>query len=1265
MAERVRSRSPFHTGGSALVIVLALTALVMVLVLATLSMSREHSQREALVADGLEVDAMAQLPADLVLSQLKRATTQAVTPEGERLLWASQPGMVRTFGTVVPPGQDRPQAKMHYRLYSAPVMNTVAFDAATEAASLRQWQEQPAGYIDLNAPVPVMHAGQTELHYPIADPAMLGIVDGYALRSTAPGASTLQPLPLPAAWIYVLKDGRMVVPSSVDERGARFDAEVVSAMNPIVARIAFWTDDESCKLNLNTASEPDPWDMPMANTLTERGYAMRVPATFEHHRFSEHPAFTSLSVVMKHYGGAHRGNVQWPASEPVNPLDANASAWWQKYIGCYQTMVPHGVLTMSDASTKQERHFTSVDEFYFAPDRTRNGLSAGFAMKQDDLRESRFLLTTHSSAPELNPFGQPKIALWMMPKEGAQRTLADQRFNECSKLDAAHEFMFQRASNWLSEANPGSSQNMFDDWTQVPRNQALFAWLQRLTTLPVPGAGGRFIDKYGERSRDQILVSMLDMLRWSSNPSLPPRGALGEQSAVPLTIERSSADGSTTSLRGFGRHPTFSEVAVVFACTDVERTPDGQPRDDNHDGICDRATKLRAFMVVNPFVPSAGPPALSAAWSLRIRRLMQWSIGKGISPQLPGGNVRTRAQLSTSAPINQGASTAFSNFAALFLKSDGSAKEIGNRTDPANGFPFISQNDITLQAVDGRPGSTLAFSGGRIIVDVMPVDSALAQPKPNDAIHSVEVEFPKGDLPMPSLRVADYRDGPRKLTPRFTPVRDGTVWRLPLIERGDIVRSMVINPDGPSHGDARLIAARRELLYPEAAAWYRPHRDYATKALQAQSLRDGGLMLAGQFGSDGEDGHSQPTRDTAGVLLQGVQPAGNAIAATPLGLDGALQVRSGNDPGGRAGDWETGAGVHEDGALINRCGSQPQGSMARGSVAASNGSAAMPFASAVGFGAIPSGAFGDAHDATPRPWQTLLFCPNPAGRMTPAGERGRYDTTAHDHAGFASPQDHLWLELFSHPITEPWPMTCNFSTEGKVNMNFQVLPWMWLRRATAMHGALQGVRITAIPTRALMSEGHSAKGNDDGSPIGEEFRYAVNAEPTLAAFDQRFDANDVFRTPSEICEMFLVPKRIVGHRYDGEGFAPADPDSLAAKDMLAWWQGDAADQRDAFEATGDNARESPYAQLYPRLCTQSNVYRVHYRVQLLRKSRATLPATWDDANDHVIVERRGSDVIERRYAPPDVPVDPATNDAAPSLHTQQSFHVVARERFTP
>jgi uncharacterized protein (TIGR02600 family) len=259
------------------------------------------------------------------------------------------------------------------------------------------------------------------------------------------------------------------------------------------------------------------------------------------------------------------------------------------------------------------------------------------------------------------------------------------------------------------------------------------------------------------------------------------------------------------------------------------------------------------------------------------------------------------------------------------------------------------------------------------------------------------------------------------------------------------------------------------------------------------------------------------------------------------------------------------------------------------------------------------------------------------------------------------------------------------STEGKVNLNYAIQPFSRIKRATALHGALQGVRITAIPT-STVTAGTAAHYKDASAVNGLQFRYAVNADATLEAFEeQRFDKGDVFRSPSEICEMWLVPKRLqskgVNHDYSNGSINPAPPPGNDRKpsdyakqklgdykEMLKWWEDDPNDPDDAFEATGDNLRESPYAQLYPRLATRSNVFTVHYRVQVLRKSRSTKSDEWIEGQDTVAAEQRGSTTLERYLDPnqttPAIP-DYANGAETRALDDFYKLRIVNRRVFAP
>lgn len=82
-----------------------------------------------------------------------------------------------------------------------------------------------------------------------------------------------------------------------------------------------------------------------------------------------------------------------------------------------------------------------------------------------------------------------------------------------------------------------------------------------------------------------------------------------------------------------------------------------------------------------------------------------------------------------------------------------------------------------------------------------------------------------------------------------------------------------------------------------------------------------------------------------------------------------------------------------------------------------------------------------------------------------------------------------------------------------------------------------------------------------------------------------------------------------------------DSDSSSYKAMRDWWA--------KRTLTGDNTKESPYTNLYPRLTTRSNVYKVHMWVQTIQKIASTPPDVFVVGKDEVTSEYRGSAIVER------------------------------------
>ena len=108
---------------------------------------------------------------------------------------------------------------------------------------------------------------------------------------------------------------------------------------------------------------------------------------------------------------------------------------------------------------------------------------------------------------------------------------------------------------------------------------------------------------------------------------------------------------------------------------------------------------------------------------------------------------------------------------------------------------------------------------------------------------------------------------------------------------------------------------------------------------------------------------------------------------------------------------------------------------------------------------------------------------------------------------------------------------------------------------------------------------------------------------------------------------------------------------------------------------GDNTREKPYADLYSRVTTKSNVFTVYYRVQTLKNPSATA-ASWTEGTGAITGEYRGSTTIERYIDPNSTAVpayasstynSPSLLAAAPSLDspTYYKWRVVENDRFSP
>lgn len=390
-------------------------------------------------------------------------------------------------------------------------------------------------------------------------------------------------------------------------------------------------------------------------------------------------------------------------------------------------------------------------------------------------------------------------------------------------------------------------------------------------------------------------------------------------------------------------------------------------------------------------------------------------------------------------------------------------------------------------------------------------------------------------------------------------------------------------------------------------------------------------------------------------------------------------------------------------------------------------------------------------------WTNLLFRPHI--QMTGG---------AAVHPGMAAPPDHYLLDMFWMPVVEPYAISEPLSTAGKVNMNYQIVPFTHIRRATALHAVMKGELFAALPnvdynrarrvrqgfgplgSSAPVFHAESTGPSDDptnnpGSAARWHRSIAVDRlnntsggadNPwwtfqagtqrivgTLRQFEERFNfgASDVaqgpagvgggsaneglpasfrsglFRSASQICETHLIPSRvsITGNRanfpvYTGTPFASViqGANSDARENIAAGALDSYADRQAAMQnfwnnhaATGDNTRESPYSNLYAKLTTRSNTFRVHVRAQTVKKAlRGTDITRFIPGEDTVTGEFRGSFLLERYIDTADlqaagskadftgVQISPAGewNDTAhPPLDSYYRFRIIESKRFAP
>jgi len=1247
--------------GMALITILALLMLVAALVLAIFSSTRTERISSTLYTGSVEAGNLADTAVNLCIAQIADATRPPGDAAAPPQTWVSQPGMIRTFHGDREPGEA-------FRLYSwEPMRVSGAYNPfATANAVPGDWNLHPARFVDLNEPVPDLDApgdparDRYPILYPPARTASSGgaLPAGFSLASVPGGGSN--PVPMPVQWLYVLSDGSVhpAVPVEGEPRSVRIGA--ATRVNPIVGRIAFWADDESTKVNVNTAAGGAYWSPPWAETAKERyagfvagdeGFGLSQPVRGEYPRYPGHPARTDLRAVFP--------ELSWEEIYRLTPRVVQGGS-------------ENGTRTLAqvtiDPSLDTDRLYAALGELRFAVPKARGAArtlneSAIPALDgESDLFERRKgFLTTASRSPELTLAGTPRIASWPIhaldtaPANRPYRSALDRLIAFCSTI-GGKPYYFTRENPLSPDAD-----------ITLPRNEALYRYLQRLTDGPFPGEStGSFATKYTGRGRDQILTEIFDYIRIINLQDMSLHSSRYYKSQGTVVPTRWNPGSGETS--GFGRTYTVRQAGLMFICNAdgtvaASNRPKGapdpgggirenlalEPADGGHpEGgkLGPNQRRVQALFVVELFSPAAAYKQFYPNPAMKVHGLENLTVTTSAMaspvnlgfPDGSGGTATFAANIGSSNGLTGGVGgTTNYRWPMLGGNKEGSPMRATGPI-PADApedeirYPYIGiPVTLTFDAADPR----MTLGGGTITVEIYDDDAFTRK------VASATVNLQAATLPAPILhpdpaRWAFHQKG---IFGDYDPeAGTGTPGRFVQA----ILDVMDPYPKAPSNA-----AHFKGFISPYDAVQTHilPHGDYRTPFGPTNALKSYEPVPAAtitpafsnlrHFLSDGNRaiiGFTKGTTLTPDVAVPWTGNLASSYLAPPMRRPAAYP--NGLNAPWTYGDWDTGSpwGV-VDGGLINKT---DEGNLFQinakvnpysleysnwytvsglGGVHYHSANRQMP--SPVMFGSLPTGLIEG------QPWQTLLFRPFPT-----------------NHPGAKDPKDRLLLDLFWMPVVEPYAISEPFSTAGKINMNWQMIPFTYIERSTGMHALLMDEKLPAIPEAGWTTDPGYGKVWAGYNPPADLY-HPINIEETLQPFRSRFGNGELFISASEITDLYLVPEQS-GVTYDT---------------MPAFWE--------THRLTGENIKERPYAVLYPRLTTRSNVFNVHYRVQRLRKRPNTDPTLWNEDEDPAGAEIRGNTLIERfiDLNRPNLP-DFAT-DATANAETLYRFRVLSNKRFTP
>lgn len=446
-----------------MLIMLAMVTLITVLVMSLLLATHYERIASNQALSRVQAEALADSTADLVMERMREVIAMG-SQFGAKYYttWASEPGRLHVFTIDQTNGAITREA---YDLFSA-------LPGADDP------QTPELHNVDLNKP---------------------NLAEEHPITGSRPGT-------MKVGWINLLRD----------------PSQAASAANPIVGRVAYWVDDESCKVNVNTADG------------SQRG------ATPE-----------EMAADKKYsYGFGTPSEISLAALPGMNAAKADAIA--------------------AKAWTNE---FNSLEELTQTRDSLGNGV-----MSKEEVEAIRFDTTFYNSSPDVNFMGEPRINL--IQTTAATATLARQA-SLFGSGPTTLDFIYPQPSQLISPAylpvgkyylhTLMTTSQKINHTGAVPEEYyigRMFTNLlmgqnlrgQNFTWPKFTGADTNgFAGKYTPRQLDSIVLQMLDVT------GKIPYCSYGRAYTMPSVLEEGWL--SKQPIVGVSRAPRITEVVVQASST--------------------------------------------------------------------------------------------------------------------------------------------------------------------------------------------------------------------------------------------------------------------------------------------------------------------------------------------------------------------------------------------------------------------------------------------------------------------------------------------------------------------------------------------------------------------------------------------------------------------------------------------------------------------------------------------------------------------------